>query len=110
MVSTRLRALAGLALALTVLLAGCTGAGPRIVERECGNVVGVGGCVVTVENPSDEAAEVTVTVEALTADDEVVATGTETVVLAGGERREVTVGASNAGGEVERYEATVEQA
>jgi hypothetical protein len=105
----RLRTLTLACLAL-VLAAGCLGGGPQVAERDCGNVAGVGGCVVTVENPTDEAMEVEVTVEAVDADGTVVASGTETVLVAGNSAEEVTVGASNAGGEVERYEVSVARA
>ena len=103
-------ALAGVALAALLLAAGCLGGGPEVVEQNCGNVGGIGGCAVTVENPTDEAMEVEVTVEAVDADDNVVASGTETILIAGNSREEVTVGASNAGGEVDRYEVSVERA
>jgi hypothetical protein len=102
--------LASIALATLLLAAGCLGGGPEVVEQDCGNIGGVGGCAVTVENPTDEAMEVEVTVEALDAEDNVVASGTETVLVAGNSREEVTVGASNAGGEVDRYEVSVQQA
>jgi hypothetical protein len=102
--------LAGIALATLVLAAGCLGGGPTVAEQDCGNIGGIGGCAVTVENPSDEAMEVEVTVEAVDADDNVVASGTETVLVAGNSREEVTVGASNAGGDVDRYEVSVERA
>jgi hypothetical protein len=103
-------ALACIALAALLLVAGCLGGGPEVVEQDCGNLAGVGGCAVTVENPGDDAMEVEVTVEALDADGNVVASGTETVLIAGNSREEVTVGASNAGGEVDRYEVSVQQA
>jgi len=107
---TRPRTLAFASLALLVVAAGCLGGGPTVAERDCGNVAGVGGCAVTVENPTDEAMEVEVTVEALDADGNVVASGAETVLVAGNEQEEVTVGATNAGGEVERYEVSVRRA
>jgi hypothetical protein len=105
----RPRTLALACLAL-VLAAGCLGGGPQVAERDCGNVAGVGGCAVTVENPTDEAMEVVVTVEALDADGTVIASGTETVLVAGNAREEVTVGASDVGDEVDSYEVSVERA
>ena len=109
-VSSQRVVLAAVALATLLLGAGCLGGGPQVVEQDCGNVGGVGGCAVTVENPTDEAMEVEVTVEAVDADGNVVASGTETVLVAGNSREEVTVGASNAGGEVDRYEVSVQRA
>ena len=90
--------------------AGCVGgAGPQVAEQDCGNIGGVGGCAVTVENPAEEPMEVEVTVEAIDADGNVVASGTETVLIDGNAQKEVTVGATNAGGDVDRYEVSVQQ-
>lgn len=102
--------LASIALSTLLFIAGCLGGGPTVAEQDCGNIGGIGGCAVTVENPSDEAMEVEVRVEAVDTDDNVVASGTETILVAGNSREEVTVGASNAGGNVDRYEVSVQQA
>jgi hypothetical protein len=108
---SRTRAVVGcLALATLLLAAGCLGGGPQVAAQECGEVAGIGGCTVTVENPTDEAMEVEVTVEALDGEGDVVASGTETVLVAGNAREEVTVGASNAGNEVSEYEVSVRRA
>jgi hypothetical protein len=104
------RVLALVALVGIVGLAGCvTGPTPEIVEQQCGNIAGVGGCQVTVANPGDEAMEVRVTVQAMTEGDEVAGENSETVTIPGGEQREVTVGVANLGGDVDRYEASVER-
>jgi hypothetical protein len=102
--------LACLALGL-VATAGCVGGPtPEVAERDCGNIGGIGGCAVTVENPGEDPMEVEVTVEALDEDDNVVASGTETILIDGNSQKEVTVGATNAGGDVDRYEVSVRRA
>jgi hypothetical protein len=97
----------GLALLALVLTAGRAGvlAGPEVVERQSGNV-GVGGCQVTVENPADSPTDVAVTVRAVTASGDVTAENTEAVRVAGNARETVTVGASNAGGDLDHYEVS----
>jgi hypothetical protein len=93
-----------------VATAGCVGGPtPEVAERDCGNIGGIGGCTVVVENPGEEPMEVEVTVEALEEDDNVVASGTESVLIDGNAQQEVTVGATNAGGDVDRYEVSVER-
>jgi len=93
-----------------VATAGCVGGpSPQVAEQDCGNIGGIGGCAVTVENPGEEPMEVEVTVEAVDADGNVVASGTETVLVDGNARKEVTVGATNAGGDVDRYEVSVQE-
>jgi hypothetical protein len=96
------------ALVALVVVAGCLGGGgPEIVEQQCGEVAGAGGCEVTVENPSDDPATVTVTVEAITASGDVAAKNTETVQVPGDDRTTVTVAASSVGTEIDHYEVSL---
>jgi ABC-type Fe3+-hydroxamate transport system substrate-binding protein len=102
-----------IAVVAAVLLAGCTGLGGltssvSIAEQRCGDVLGAGGCAVTLHNTGDDAERVTVTVDALVGE-EVVASGSKTVEVAGGGNESVIVGASAPGRSV-TYEVTVEPA
>ena len=96
-------------LALLVALSGCASllGGPKIVEQQCGNVVGVGGCAVVVENPSDQTQSVTVTVEAVSSSGDVVGINSRTVSIGPNQQKEVVVGVSNLGGGVDGYKVSL---
>lgn len=107
------RTLLVVAVVAMVALAGCTGIGDltssvTVEERGCGEILGAGGCRVTLANAGDTDTRVRVTVDAMVGD-EVVASGAETTVVPAKGEETVVVEASAPGQSV-TYEVTVEEA